>query len=202
MSDTYIKKLAKLKINRINPDAENDIEHRVSNKIEEIEKNKKGLLIAADEYGKKYREEILDGTEKRVLLLREGKDKGLTEEETMAEYGKFLPSIYSPILNFIYFSLREMEEKDAKKYELRDELNKQIGHLREEDIENTILKVIPKLEEFLYGDVTFDMFEKIKKLKALSRSENKNEAFMAYTKAMELCKEHGLDFDKIPCNVK
>ena len=80
MSDTYIKKLAKLKITGINPDAENDIEHRVSKKIEEIKKDKKGLLIAADDYGKKYREEILEGTEKRALLLKEGKDKGLTEE--------------------------------------------------------------------------------------------------------------------------
>ena len=46
------------------------------------------------------------------------------------------------------------------------------------------------------------MFDKIKKLKALAQSNNKNEAFLAYSKAIELCKEYGLNYDKIPCYVK
>lgn len=51
---------------------------------------------------------------------------------------------------------------------------------------------------FLYGNITQDTFVKIKKLKALSRSQNKQEAFSAYTKCLELCERHGLEFDKVP----
>jgi hypothetical protein len=102
----------------------------------------------------------------------------------------------------LYFLLRETADEDADHYRQRDRLNEQFGHLREEDIEKTVLQNTPDLEEFLYGNVTFDMFDKIKKLKALSKSSNKQEAFLAYSKAVELCKEYGLNFDKIPCYVK
>lgn len=51
---------------------------------------------------------------------------------------------------------------------------------------------------FLYGNVTQDTFVKIKKLKALSQSKNEAEAFSAYRKCVEMCKQHGLEFDKIP----
>ncbi len=175
---------------------------RISKKVEEIKKDKKNLLAVADDYGKKYQREILEGTEQRAKLLSEGAERGLTEEEVMSQYGRFVPTVYTPILNLLYFLLRETADEDAEKYRQRDELNKQFGTLREEDLEQTVLKNTPDMEEFLYGNVTFDMFDKIKKLKALSRSSNKNEAFQAYTKALELCKEYGLDFDKIPCYVK
>jgi hypothetical protein len=56
--------------------------------------------------------------------------------------------------------------------------------------------------EYLYGNITLDMFNKIKKLKALSKSPIDAEAFAAYRKALELCKEYNLDFDRIPCYVK
>lgn len=182
--------------------ADPDFGKRISKKVEEIKHDKKNLLHAADDYGQKYRDEILEGTERRAKLLTEGASRGLSEEEVMSQYGRFVPTVYTPILNLLYFLLRESADEDADKYRQRDKLNEQFGHLREEDIEKTVLKNTPDLEEFLYGNVTFDMFDKIKKLKALSRSANKNEAFMSYTKAMELCKEYGLDFDKIPCYVK
>ena len=182
--------------------ADPDFGRRISKKVEEIKHDKKNLLHAADDYGQKYRDDILEGTEKRNRMLTEGAQRGLSEEEVISQYGRFVPTVYTPILNLLYFLLRESADEDEDKYRQRDKLNEQFGHLREEDIENTVLKNTPDLEEFLYGNVTFDMFDKIKKLKALAQSSNKNEAFMAYSKAIELCKEYGLNYDKIPCYVK
>jgi hypothetical protein len=182
--------------------ADPDFGRRISKKVEEIKHDKKNLLHAADDYGQKYRDEILEGTEKRNRMLTEGAQRGLSEEEVISQYGRFVPTVYTPILNLLYFLLRETADEDADHYRQRDRLNEQFGHLREEDIEKTVLQNTPDLEEFLYGNVTFDMFDKIKKLKALSKSSNKQEAFLAYSKAVELCKEYGLNFDKIPCYVK
>ncbi len=175
---------------------------RISKKVEEIKHDKQNLMNAADEYSTRYRQEILEGTEKRNRMLTEGASRGLSEEEVMSQYGRFCPTIYTPILNLLYFLLRESEEEDRDKYRQRDKLNEQFGHLREEDFKSEVLKDPPEMVEYLYGNVTLETFDKIKKLKALSRSANKHEAFSAYTKALELCKEYSLDFDKIPCYVK
>jgi len=48
------------------------------------------------------------------------------------------------------------------------------------------------------GKVTQEQFQKLKKLKRLSRSPNEHEAFSAYTKCMQLCEAFEVDFDKIP----
>lgn len=179
-----------------------DFGRRISKKVEEIKHDKKNLLHAADDYGQKYRDEILEGTEKRAKLLTEGASRGLSEEEVMSQYGRFVPTVYTPILNLLYFLLRESADEDADKYRQRDKLNEQFGHLREEDIEKTVLKNTPDLEEFLYGQVSFDTFDKIKKLKALSANNNNiEEATLAFRKGRELCLEYGLDWEKIPCYV-
>lgn len=175
---------------------------RITKKVAEIKQDKQNLVNAADNYSTKYRQEILEGTQLRGRLLAEGKSKGLSEEEVMSRFGRFVPTVYTPILNLLYFLLRESEEEDRGKYGQRDKLNEQFGHLREDDFKSEVLKEPPEMVEYLYGHVTLDMFDKIKKLKALSRSANKHEAFLAYTKGLELCKEHGLDFDKIPCPIK
>jgi hypothetical protein len=222
---------------------------RISKKVQEIKQDKEHLLSAADEYGAKYQEEILEGTKKRALLLQEGKSKGLSEDQIMEEYGRFIPTVRMPILNFLYFMLRESESKDRSKYRQRDMLNEQLTHLKQlshddgiEDLidaqvaailndklkqvyaktmseekrqqvnqqfatEETLpedevkLKEPQEMVEYLYGHITLDMFNKIKKLKALSKSPNEAEAFQAYRKALELCKEYNLDFDRIPCYV-
>jgi hypothetical protein len=175
---------------------------RISKKVQEIKEDKKNLMHAADDYASKYQQEIMEGTRLRGRLLAEGASRGLSEEEAMAQYGRFVPTVYTPILNLLYFLLRESEPEDRERYRQRDKLNEQFGHLREEEFKSEVLKEPPEMVEYLYGNVTLDMFDKIKKLKALSRSNNKNEAFLAYTKALELCKEYSLDFDKIPCYVK
>lgn len=219
---------------------------RISKKVQEIKQDKEHLLSAADEYGAKYQEEILEGTRKRALLLKEGEARGLSENEVMQEYGKFVPTVYTPILNFLYFMLRESEPQDSVKYLQRDAINEQLIRLRqlshdegEQDLndaevasildekikqmyivdekrkqvneqfadEETLpedevkLKEPQEMVEYLYGNITLDMFNKIKKLKALSKSPNEAEAFQAYRKALELCKEYNLDFDRIPCYV-
>lgn len=175
---------------------------RISKKVEEIKNDKKNILECADTYGERYKQEILEGTEKRNRLLTEGASRGMSEEEVMCQYGRFVPTVYTPILNLLYFLLRETADDDADRYRQRDKLNEQFGHLREADFKSDVLKDPPEMVEFLYGNVTLDMFDKIKKLKALSLSANKHEAFSAYTKAIELCKEYNLEFDKIPCYVK
>jgi hypothetical protein len=71
----------------------------------------------------------------------------------------------------------------------------------EEEHDQVQFKKSPEMVEFLYGNITLETFNKIKKLKALSKSPNEQEAFQAYRKAIELCKEHNLEFDKIPCYV-
>lgn len=83
-------------------------------------------------------------------------------------------------------------------YNDRNKLNEQFGSLREDDIEKTILKDTPPIEEFLYGNVTLDQFDILKKLKALSQSDNIEEATLAFRKGKELSIKYGLDWERIP----
>ena len=179
-----------------------DFGKRIAKKVQEIKQDKQNLLDVADQYGKKYQDEILEGTEKRNRMLTEGAQRGLSEEEVMSSYGRFCPTIYTPILNLLYFLLRESEVQDQDLYRQRDRLNEQFGHLHEADVKSAVLKEPPDMVNYLYGNITLDMFNKIKKLKALSKSPNEKEAFRAYRKANELCKQYNLDFDRIPCYVK
>lgn len=224
-----------------------DFGKRISKKVEEIKVDKQNLLNVADEYGKRYEQEVLDGTQKRAKLLTEGRDRGMSEQQVFQEYGRFIPTVYTPLLNFLYFMLRETEDVDRDKYRHRDAINEalvragQLSHeggerdlssselsqlldeklreLKEESLvderrqeankrfaaeerEEADLKETPDMVNFLYGNITLDTFNKIKKLKALSKSPNEQEAFQAYRKAVEMCKEYHLDFDRIPCYVE
>ena len=229
-----------------------DFGKRLQKKVQDIKEDKQHLLSAADEYGKKYQQEILDGTELRAKLLTEGSAQGLSEEQIMSSYGRFVPTVYTPILNMLYFLLRESEPQDSYHYRKRDVINEclikagQISHddkekdltaeelssildeklkevqnetaiaeerrkvnaqierenLRKPKEERASLKDTPEMVEYLYGNITLDTFNRIKKLKALSKSPNEQEAFQAYRKAVELCKQYNLDFDRIPCYVK
>lgn len=178
----------------------NDAEtaERFLRKIEELKEDKQTLIEAANEYSKQYKEEIEEGTKKRQKLLSEGESKGMTEEEVLKEHGKFLPTIQTPILNFLYFILREADDVDR---EMRELANKKLGQLYEEDNVLVELNEAEDMFEYLYKNMTHDTFNKVKKLKALSKSSNEEEAFLAYRKCLELCKKYNLEFDKIPCNV-
>ena len=222
-----------------------DFGKRFAKKIEDVKQDKQNLLNIADEYGSRYKEEILEGTQKRAKLLSEGKARGLTEDQVI--YNGFLPTVYTPLLNLLYFMLRETEDQDSRKYRQRDKINEalikagQLSHedgerdlssselsalideklneLREEGLadkrreevnkqfleeerEKASLKDTPDMVEFLYGNLSLDDFNRIKKLKALAQSPNDDEAFLAFKKCRELCKEYNLDYDRIPCYVQ
>jgi len=220
-----------------------DFGKRLTKKVEEVKKNKEDLLTAADEYASKYREEIIEGTELRAKLLTEGTSKGLSEDQIMATYGKFVPTVYTPILNMLYFLLRESEPRDAMKYRQRDAINevllktKQLSHddkeqdlsaeeltaildekLKElhsqtvaedrrkkvnqqfatEDREEAHLKEPEDMESFLFGHLTLDQFNTLKKLKALTHSSNVSEASTAFETGKKLSLKYKVDWDKIP----
>ena len=107
---------------------------RISKKVEEIKHDKESILGIANTYESKYKQEILEGTELRNRLLTEGTQKGLTEEQIMGSYGRFVPCLRTPILNLLYFMLRESED-DAhfgrSHYDRRDQMNESLvksGH--------------------------------------------------------------------------
>lgn len=174
---------------------------RIKKRIADVKKDKRGILNAAETYNDKYHQEVEEGTKKRQLMLEDGARRGLGEEDVMR--GKFMPTKYTPILNFLYFMMRE-DNIDVGFEESRQKYNKQYGHLQDEynaDASDNV-DSMPEMDSFIYGSMTHDMFKKIKKLKALSRSANENESFIAYRMCLELCERYGLEMDKIPCNIE
>lgn len=174
---------------------------RMKKKIGEVKKDKESIIKSSQDYNNKYQKEIEEGTKKRQLLIEDGKNRGLKPEEALS--GQFLLSKYTPILNWLYFLMRE-ENVDTGWEESRQKYNKQYGHLEDDyDYNESGNMAEPEaMDSFIYGSMSHDMFKKIKKLKALSRSANENEAFIAYRMCVELCERYGLDMDKIPCNIQ
>jgi hypothetical protein len=168
---------------------------RISEVAQEVKKDKVKIMAVADKYNQKYEKQISDGTLKRQIMITEGTKRGQTVEEVERNMG-FIPSIYTPILNWLYFFM--MEEEDPRKEQLRTEQEAQYRTLLHEDQNVQNMEKVPEAFVFLSGKVTYDQFQKLKKLKALSRSSNKHEAFSAYTKCMQLCEAFEVEFDKIP----
>jgi hypothetical protein len=115
-----------------------DFGKRFSKKVAEVKKDKETLVSNAKEYNKKFEQEIQDGTKKRQLLLVEGQSKGLKEEEI--NWGeKFLPTVRTPILNFLYFLLKEEStEADYQINNLKLEYDKKNKKLEEESYKTDI----------------------------------------------------------------
>lgn len=220
-----------------------DFGQRLAKKTEAIKQDKQGILNAADQYSSRYQEEIIKGTELRAKLLTEGAAQGKTEEEIMASFGRFVPTVYTPIMNMLYFMLRESEPHDSRKYRQRDAINevliktKQLNHdsnepeiskdellamlddkLKEmhlesmadiarqevnarfsaEEREKAKLKTPEDMEAFLFGHLTLDQFNTLKKLKSLTYSSNIQEATLAFQKGKELAIKYKVDWEKIP----
>ena len=197
---------------------------------DDLVKDKQGLIKASERYTKKYEKEISEGTQNYQKLIGEGKVKGLEGSTDVG--GKFIPTKYTPILNFLFFALRDEDVAPKKSQEeIVNEFLKQFtdkGFARSELIDLYLKGIVDKLPDgyddeevdfddvitddftdmpeemdtFIYGNLTHNEFKKLKKLKALSQSSNEQEAFLAYRKCLELCKKWNLEFDKIPCNVK
>lgn len=220
-----------------------DFGTRLQKKAQAIKEDKQHMLSAADEYGQRYQQEIIEGTELRAKLLTEGSARGLSEQEIMSSYGRFVPTVYTPILNMLYFLLRESEPQDAKRYRQRDAINealikaKQLNHdsdekdltteeltailddkfktihqetqadnqraninsqFSSEEREAAKLKTPEDMETYLFGHLTLDQFNTLKKLKSLTYSPNVDEASLAFKKGKELSQKYKVDWDKIP----
>lgn len=193
---------------------------RIRQGTEEVRKSKENLVAAASNFNEQYEGEIAEGTRKRQLLLEMGQKSGKTEEEVLREYGQFIPTRYTPILNFLYFLMRDGHKTNWVR--LQRDLHEQYGHempkeyddapddlvdrifaqLMHDEEAYTNVKEPDEMDTFIYGNCTHDMFSKIKKLKALSKSSNENEADLAYRLCLKLCEEYGLEYKKIPCNIE
>lgn len=170
---------------------------RIKKVAGQIKKDKKNINRLAEQYNRKYGNEIREGTRRKQLLLSEGIAAGLSEmeaEKQAVSRAGFIPTVQTPILNWLYFFMNEhrFEGKETK----RQLLNEKIGHMTHKDIK--VMENTPELFEYLYGDVTLSQFNKLKKLKAMSESDNENEAFIAYRQCKKLCETFGVDFDRIP----
>ena len=176
---------------------------RLQKKINDVKKDKGNLTEAANNYNNRYKEEIEEGTKKRQLLISEGETRGLNEEESLQQYGRFVPCRRTPILNFLYFMLRE-ENVDLEFEETRQKYNKEFGHLQEQysidDSDSKELAPPPDMESFIYGNLSGKEYQTIKKLKSLALSGecNEHESALAFTMCKKMCNKYGLDFSKIP----
>lgn len=188
-------------------------------KTEAVKKDKASLKQAAETYTQKYEKEILEGTKKRQLLIAEGQAKGLSEEEVFQGNNRFMPTVHTPILNFLYFMFRDEANDEREKIQrLTEAYIKEFGYenivkAMKDDVDDTkdvtleeILsndtRVPESSDSFIYGNMDHATFKKIKKLKALSKSPNEKEAALAFLKCRQLCEKYGLEFDKVPCNIK
>ena len=187
-------------------------------KATDIKKNKHDLVEAARTYQTKYSSEIEAGTKKRQLLLAEGRANGigeglpseLAEAKIFENNSIFIPTQNTPILNYLFFLLRETKFEDVDMKVLRNfgDTNKDIQLLREEyetkygaqthpEHENKL----PEVVSFIYAGIDDgDTFSMIKKLKTISESGDDQEAAAAFKKGRELCKKFKLEWAKIPVN--
>ena len=180
----------------------------MAQKKKDVEKDKAGIMSAAQQYARKYEKEINEGTEKRKFLIENGVKKGLTPEEALKNLSVFIPDKKTPILNMLHFLLHEYEGASNQLQMLREEtdrnvdfdqlktvLNEKFGGLSIDDIEQDI----PEILEYVYENVTSEIFKKVKKLKTLATDKPKTpEQYAAYGKAMELCQKYNLEYDKLP----
>ena len=160
---------------------------------EEIDKDKVKIKAIATTYNERYKKEIQEGTKKKYMLLEQGYREGKSTEEVEKSSG-FIPSVYTPILNWLYFFILEGEDLDNESKRLRED--EMYRTLLQEDVQ--LPEAAPDMETYIYGNLTLEKFQTLKKLKRLSKSPNENEAFQAYRKCLEMCKQHNIDFDRVP----
>lgn len=179
---------------------------------EAVRQNKTDLLEAAKEFSDKYRDEINAGTKKRQLMLESGRKQGLSEEKIFENTSIFIPNDKTPILNMLFFLLREHGDLSANVTVLREakhlernhaELREELNRLHGSEMLNEVIamaEALPNAKGFVYGKVGTEGFNVLKKLKSMASSKNEQEAFVAYRKCRELCERLGVEFDKVPTN--
>lgn len=222
-SETY----AILAVLRNNPDYTEALRKRG----EDLMSDKRKLYAMSERYTgtNQYQVEIDEGTQKYQKLLSDGKVEGHEGGNTLS--GSFVPTKYTPLLNFLFFSQRDEDipvetpeetmtklvqqyvDMGFEKSTLVDLYIKGLVHqlpdgydsktIEFDDVITDDVSIMPdEMEKFIYGNMTHTEFKKLKKLKALSMSSNAHEALLAHSKCVLLCKKYGLEFEKIPCNIE
>jgi hypothetical protein len=192
---------------------------RMAKATKEVEEYSVALNSAASKVSTQYSREIEDGTRQKQLLLENGKRNGKSEEQVLSEYGKYIPTVHTPILNLLFFLLRDGEQKnwlhvhkqinesmgtvnkDIDAVATSEELDRLCERLVHDDEKYANVNEPQEMDRYIYGEMSHAMFVRIKKLKALATSDNQNEAFTAFQLCNKLCKKYGLEFQKIPCVV-
>lgn len=180
-------------------------------KATDIRKNKADLVDAAKAYDDKYKKEINEGTLKRKLMLEEGTAKGLKGDDIFKDNQLFIPTDDTPILNYLYFLLREEGDHCANITVLQEakHMGREFGVLKEEfekkygmaeHKDHSVSAAVPNMVSYIYGNIGDDTMDTLKKLKTLSMSENEQEAFQAFRKGRSMAEKYKLDWDKIGIN--
>jgi hypothetical protein len=147
-------------------------------KASEIKRTKGNLVEAAKSYQDKYQSEIESGTQKRQLMLKEGTAKGLTEDEIFKDNSLFIPTKQTPILNYLFFMLRETKIEDIDIRVLRNavDADKDFRLLKEEyetkygaQLHDDHKNELPNMVSFVYANIPDDMFAIIKNREAYSK---------------------------------
>ena len=143
-----------------------------------------------------------------------------------------MPTVQTPILNFLHFLTKDFKDVEASFEKMRNEYESKYGEsvlgagridnatVNTEILKNNIAKKleslaqgvdesniddyetvqqVPHMESYIYQNMDAGTFGKLKKLKALSLSENEQEAHAAWVKCMEICNKYKLRYDDIPC---
>jgi hypothetical protein len=125
-------------------------------------------------------------------------------EQVFKNNNEFMPTVQTPILNFLHFLTMEYKDIVENVDHLKQKYDEQYGHLEHLDYElgkSEAQVEAPHMEDYIYKNMDAGTFGKLKKLKALSFSSNEQEAHAAWQKCMELCEKFGISFDNIPCKL-
>ena len=182
---------------------DDNFQKRLAAKVGEVKQDKGKILSSAQAYSKKYEKEILEGEQLKRNLLTEGGRLGKSESEVMESYGRFCPALSTPILNWLYFLLRESGDDEVfgnGRYATRDIQDSEITHIFEEvEYNKENIREPETFDSIIYGNLTISEFQRIKKLKKLAtHNTNLEESTAAFKKCKELCIAHNLEFEKIP----
>lgn len=184
--------------------SDDNFQKRLAAKVGNVKEDKGKILSSATSYAKKYEKEILEGEQLKRNLLTDGSRLGKSESEVMESYGRFCPALNTPILNWLYFLLRESGDDEVfgnGRYATRDIQDTELRHLLIENVtqHSENIKETPSIDELIYGNLTIEQFSTVKKLKKLAiHNSNSAEAASAFIKCRELCEKYSLDFDKVP----
>lgn len=171
------------------------ITERIQKLSKEVAKDKSKIMNLADKYNQEHENEIIEGTRKLQTLITEGEKSGKTRQEVEQSSG-FIPSIYTPILNWLYSFMQTGRVPNREL--LREEQNELYKLLLHEQQSVERMEKAPDTFMFLSGvKITHEQYLKLKKLKRLSKSPNEHEAFQAYTKCIQLCEAFDVNFDHI-----